>query len=277
MSGKKSPNSEQLKKFSGFYKLTSLERLKKLQDYIPELTDSDIELFAKTGPLELETVNRMVENAVGIMPVPFGVAVNFLINDKIYSVPMAIEEPSVIAAACNSAKLTLSTGGFIASATEQIMIGQIQILNLDNPEKAIEILHENKEKIIDVANTCDKMLVDLGGGARDVQSSWDTEKADNPDNAWYHRNVFGLVNLATPVTDACIDATEEVTSDINTVYPNPATNEINVNFVGAYSIFSIAGQLIENGVTQDGVIDVSYLNSGVYVIKAENMVAKFVK
>ncbi|MGC9781678.1 MAG: hydroxymethylglutaryl-CoA reductase, degradative [Candidatus Heimdallarchaeota archaeon] len=170
MTGKKPSYNEQLKKFSGFYKLTSLERLRIIQEYIPDLTEAEIELFSKSGPLDMDTVNRMVENAVGIMPIPIGLAVNFLINNKIYSIPMAIEEPSVIAAACNSAKLTLSTGGFTASTTEQIMIGQIQILDLSEPEKAVKILLKNKAKIIDIANTCDKTLVDLGGGARDVQA-----------------------------------------------------------------------------------------------------------
>ncbi len=170
MPKKKSPDKSDFTKFSGFYKLTSIERLKKIQDFIPELTDDDIQLLLTTGPIELETVNRMIENAVGTIPIPFGLAVNFLINDKIYVVPMAVEEPSVIAAVCNSAKLTLSTGGFRTSTTEQIMIGQIQILDLRNPEEAVQVLLKNKEQIMKIANTCSKTLIELGGGARDVRA-----------------------------------------------------------------------------------------------------------
>ncbi|MCE7745196.1 MAG: 3-hydroxy-3-methylglutaryl-CoA reductase, partial [Candidatus Heimdallarchaeota archaeon] len=170
MPNKKSPDKNDFTKFSGFYKLTSSERLKKIQNFIPALTDDDIQLLLTTGSIELETVNRMIENAVGTIPIPFGLAVNFLINDKIYVVPMAVEEPSVIAAVCNSAKLTLPTGGFRTSTTEQIMIGQIQILDLKNPEEAVQVILKNKEQIMKIADTCDKTLIELGGGARDVRA-----------------------------------------------------------------------------------------------------------
>jgi len=162
--------SETSPSFSGFYKLTSLERLKKIQQIVPELTDEDIELLLTTGPIELDTVNNMVENAVGIIPVPFGLGVNFKINNQIYAIPMAIEEPSVIAAACNSAKLTLETGGFTASATEQIMIGQIQLLEIQDCSIAVELIHNNKQAILTIANTVSKTLVELGGGAIDLKA-----------------------------------------------------------------------------------------------------------
>jgi len=158
-----------IKNFSGFYKLTSLERLKKVQQLIPELTNDDIQTILDTGSLDLETINRMIENGVGMIPIPLGLAVNFLINEKIYAIPMAIEEPSVIAAACNSAKLTLDSGGFKASTTEQIMIGQIQIINIPNIDSAIQQIENNKNEILEMANRCDRMLIELGGGARDLR------------------------------------------------------------------------------------------------------------
>ncbi len=158
-----------IKNFSGFYKLTSLERLKKVQQLIPELTNGDIQTILDTGSLDLETINRMIENGVGMIPIPLGLAVNFLINEKIYAIPMAIEEPSVIAAACNSAKLTLDSGGFKASTTEQIMIGQIQIINIPNIDSAIQQIENNKNEILEMANRCDRMLIELGGGARDLR------------------------------------------------------------------------------------------------------------
>ena len=83
MSNKKSSDKYDFTKFSGFYKLTSIERLKKIQVFIPELTDDDIQLLLTTGSLELEIVNRMIENAVGTISIPFGLAVNFLINRSI--------------------------------------------------------------------------------------------------------------------------------------------------------------------------------------------------
>ncbi|NHJ03675.1 MAG: hydroxymethylglutaryl-CoA reductase, degradative [Candidatus Heimdallarchaeota archaeon] len=161
---------EKLSLFKGFYKLTSLERLKKIQSIVPDLKDTEIDLLLKTSSLELETVNRMIENAVGVIPIPFGLGVNFLINSKVYAVPMAIEEPSVIAAASSAAKMTLQTGGFKTSTTEQIMISQIQILDLEEPEVANSLIIENKKKIIEIANTNHPTLISRGGGAIDVRS-----------------------------------------------------------------------------------------------------------
>ncbi|MHA1125004.1 MAG: hydroxymethylglutaryl-CoA reductase, degradative [Candidatus Heimdallarchaeota archaeon] len=160
---------KQSKQFSGFYKKTSEERLAIVSEFIPNLTKKDIELLLQTGSIELTTVNRMVENAIGVIPIPIGLGVNFLINDKLYVVPMAIEEPSVIAAASSAAKLTLSTGGFQTSSTDQIMIGQVQILEIAHPEKAQDVLLANKKQILDVANANHPTLLERGGGARDLR------------------------------------------------------------------------------------------------------------
>ena len=92
---------------SGLYKLTPKERLKLVKDFA-ELTDEETQILAATGALRIEDANRMVENVIGTMPVPLGVAVNFLINGKDYLIPMAIEEPSVIAAASNAARMARS-------------------------------------------------------------------------------------------------------------------------------------------------------------------------
>lgn len=169
MNQNKSTNNFDIKNFSGFYKLTSLDRLKKAQQLIPELTDEDIQILLNTGSIDIETINRMIENGIGVLPVPIGLAVNFLINGKIYAIPLAIEEPSVIAAACNSAKLTLDSGGFKATTTEQIMIGQIQILDIPDIDLAIKKIENNKNKILEMANRCDRLLIELGGGARDLR------------------------------------------------------------------------------------------------------------
>jgi hydroxymethylglutaryl-CoA reductase len=156
--------------FSGFYKLSTEERLAKIRKFNPNITEEDISLFLKTGPLDLSTINRMIENAIGILPVPLGLGVNFLINNKLYAVPMAIEEPSVIAAASSAAKLTLETGGFQTSSTAQLMYGQIQIVDIANPKNAVKKILEHKEKIIEIANANHPTLVSHGGGARDLRT-----------------------------------------------------------------------------------------------------------
>jgi hydroxymethylglutaryl-CoA reductase len=153
---------------SGFYKLTPQERLNMVKDFA-ELTEEEAKTLATTGALRIEDANRMVENVVGTMPVPLGVAVNFLINGKDYLIPMAIEEPSVIAAASNAARIARPTGGFIATSTEPIMRGQIQVVGVPDPYGARITVLKAKEEILKEANACDPVLVSLGGGAKDLE------------------------------------------------------------------------------------------------------------
>src|SRR3989338_11140261 len=124
--------------FSGFYKLPLLERIAKLKSFA-KLSDEDAVLLSKAGALDFDTANRMVENAVGFFPLPLGLAVNFKINGNDRVIPMAIEEPSVIAAASNAAKLSLPDG-FAASATEPVMIGQVQLVNVPDAKKAAKAI-----------------------------------------------------------------------------------------------------------------------------------------
>ncbi|MEE8168525.1 MAG: hydroxymethylglutaryl-CoA reductase, degradative [Candidatus Hydrothermarchaeales archaeon] len=152
----------------GFYKISPGERLKFVKEFAG-LTDEEAAAIESTGALTIEQVNRMVENAVGTMEVPLGVATNFLINGKEYLVPMAIEEPSVIAAASNAAKMARDKGGFTASSTEPVMIGQIQISGLKDLTRAKDAVLASKEGIIEIANQQDPLLVKLGGGAKDLE------------------------------------------------------------------------------------------------------------
>jgi hydroxymethylglutaryl-CoA reductase len=154
--------------FSGFYKLPVSERVKLVKGFAG-LSDEEAGLLEKPSVLSFDVANRMVENLVGVMPVPLGVAVNFVINGRDLVVPMAIEEPSVIAAASNAAKIARMRGGFHATSTDPIMIGQIQIVGVQDADRArLEIL-AHKEQILKKANDQDPVLVSLGGGARDVE------------------------------------------------------------------------------------------------------------
>jgi len=133
------------------------------------LTSEELQLMHNTGALRFEDANRMVENVIGAMPVPLGVAANFLINGKDYLIPMAIEEPSVIAAASNGARMARVKGGFTTSSTKPIMIGQIQVVNIKDPPKAREAVLKIKRQIIKRANEQDPILTSLGRGAKDIQ------------------------------------------------------------------------------------------------------------
>ncbi|MBN2518571.1 MAG: 3-hydroxy-3-methylglutaryl-CoA reductase, partial [Candidatus Altiarchaeota archaeon] len=114
---------EKTSNISGFYKLSPEARLKLIRE-LADLTEEEAGMLANTGALGMGQVDRMVENVIGTVGTPFGVGLNFLINGKDYIVPMATEEPSVIAAASNAAKMARAAGGFRTSSTEPVMIGQ---------------------------------------------------------------------------------------------------------------------------------------------------------
>ena len=156
-------------KIPGFYKLSPEERLKIVKKFA-NLTSDEVENLRKTGSLSIKKADMMIENVVGTMELPLGIATNFLINGKEYLIPMCIEESSVVAAASNGAKIARIRGGFRASSTEPIMIGQIQVTDLKNPEKAKKAILENKEKIISEANDRKSTIIKLGGGVKDVEA-----------------------------------------------------------------------------------------------------------
>ena len=152
---------------SGFYKLNPKERVQLVKEFA-DLTDEEVRLLQSTGSLDLDLANRMIENVVGAFPVPLGIAVNFLINKQDYLIPMAIEEPSVVAAASNAARMARDGGGFYTSSTDPIMIGQIQAVRMKDPDGAKMAILAAKDEILKKANEQDPMLVSLGGGAKDL-------------------------------------------------------------------------------------------------------------
>ncbi|MEM2104681.1 MAG: hydroxymethylglutaryl-CoA reductase, degradative [Candidatus Bathyarchaeia archaeon] len=153
---------------SGFYKLSPKDRLKFVKEFA-NLTDEECNLLQSTGSLPLDLADRMIENVVGAIPLPLGIAVNFLINKRDYLIPMAIEEPSVVAAASYAAKMARDGGGFYTSSTPPIMIGQIQAVHVKDPYTARLRILQVKEEILKKANDQDPMLVSLGGGAKDLE------------------------------------------------------------------------------------------------------------
>jgi hydroxymethylglutaryl-CoA reductase len=150
----------------GFYKLPMVERatiVKKLAG----LTDDEARAIADTGGLPAEVADRMIENVIGGITVPMAIALNFRVNGRDYLVPMAIEEPSVVAAASNAAKMARMKGGFTVTNTGSLMVGQIQVVNVANPKRARRSLLAKRDEIIKKANEQDPVLVSLGGGAKE--------------------------------------------------------------------------------------------------------------
>ena len=153
----------------GFYKLSMKERVA-LVKKLAGLTDEESGAIADTGGLPAEVADRMIENVIGGITMPMGIAVNFRVNGKDYLVPMALEEPSVVAAASNAAKMARVKGGFTVTDTGPLMIGQIQVVNVPNPEKAKKSLLEKRDEILKKANDQDPLLLSLGGGARELNA-----------------------------------------------------------------------------------------------------------
>lgn len=154
--------------FSGFYKLSIDERLKKIKES-KGLTNEDVKLLTDTGALQLERADKMVENVIGAIHLPLGVATNFVINGTYTLIPMAVEEPSVIAAACKAAKQTLPEG-FKADADDSIMVGQIQLVNVPDIEQAQKNLETNKSEIMKVASEFMRPHSKYGAGVLDFKS-----------------------------------------------------------------------------------------------------------
>ncbi len=153
-------------KISGFYNLPVEERIRIVKEFTG-LSNEEAD-FILNGHIDIELADRMIENVIGMTELPMGIATNFLINGKDRLIPMAIEEPSVVAAASHAAKLAREGGGFYTSSTEPIMISQIQVVGLKNPHFAKMQVLEHKDELIRIANEQDPVLVKVGGGCRDI-------------------------------------------------------------------------------------------------------------
>ncbi|HPX95237.1 MAG TPA: hydroxymethylglutaryl-CoA reductase, degradative [Brevefilum fermentans] len=151
-----------------FYNLTPAERLARITDQYRLSAEDGAVLSGEQG-LSLESANHMIENVIGTFSLPLGIARNFLINGREVPVPMVVEEPSIVAGASFMAKLARGTGGFFAHADAAEMIGQIQVLDLDDPSTARLALLDNKEMLLAEAARVDPVLIKLGGGPRDLE------------------------------------------------------------------------------------------------------------
>ncbi|GAA4617301.1 hydroxymethylglutaryl-CoA reductase, degradative [Saccharopolyspora hordei] len=130
--------------------------------------EDQLAAFDPGSGLGLEQADRMVENVVGVLGVPLGVATNFTVNGRDVLVPMATEEPSVVAAASNAARIARVRGGFTTSSTDPLMQAQVQVVDTADPEAARLRLLEARDELVELANRQDPRLVELGGGVRDL-------------------------------------------------------------------------------------------------------------
>ncbi|MDP7312089.1 MAG: hydroxymethylglutaryl-CoA reductase, degradative [Candidatus Thalassarchaeaceae archaeon] len=156
-------------RLKGFYKLSVKER----REMVAELANLDqeaVDALAATGELSEAAADRIIENVIGTLALPVGVATNFIVDGEHYLVPFALEEPSVVAAASNMAKRCHAKGGFISNNTDPIMIGQIQVVNCADPFAAKDALLESAEELVSACNEVDPILVKFGGGCKGLEA-----------------------------------------------------------------------------------------------------------
>lgn len=151
-----------------FYELTITERLERLSRG-SNLTEDEIKALSGEDGLTPVQADHMIENAAGVFSLPLGIARNFVINGKAVLIPMAIEEPSVLAGASFMAKLAQAGGGFNAEADDPLMIGQMQILDCPDVIAARQALLAHKDELMKEASSYDPPLARLGGGPRDIE------------------------------------------------------------------------------------------------------------
>lgn len=155
-----------ISRVKGFYQLSVEERVGLISKE-KGLTVDEVNVL--TNGLSMDLANAMVENVIGQIGIPFGVAANFKVNNKDVFIPMATEEPSVIAAASNAARTAYYLGGIYTATSGTIMRGQIQVLDVCDPYAARARIFENKKEIIDQCNLKDPTLISLGGGVKDIE------------------------------------------------------------------------------------------------------------
>jgi hydroxymethylglutaryl-CoA reductase len=179
-------------RIQGFYNLGLEERHQELLER-GYLTPEELGTVLPGTGLSLETANHMIENVVGVFSLPLGIALNFQVNGRDRLVPMVIEEPSVVAGASYMAKLARDGGGFRAACTEPVMIGQLQVLDLEDISLAGEKILENKERLLHSLLDLDPVLRDLGGGPKDLEVREISHSAIGP---------FLVLHLLIDVRDA---------------------------------------------------------------------------
>lgn len=160
--------SERTSRMPGFYKL-SLDERRKLAAEALGIDVRELARALASGGLDAQTADKTIENVIGTFSLPMALGLNVQVNGKDYLVPMVVEEPSVVAAASNAAKIVRSAGGFHADADEPVMIAQVQLAHVGDPEGATAAILREREVLLAMADSTVPGLVARGGGARELE------------------------------------------------------------------------------------------------------------
>ena len=181
----------------GFYKAKMAERLRRLAEAL-ELSTDDLDGLGESATLPLANADAMIENAIGVLGLPVGVGLNFKVDGDDVLVPMAVEEPSVIAAVSLAAKIAREGGGFTTDSDAPRMIGQVQITQLADAAKAREILLANRDALLDTANALHPQMRARGGGAVSIE----VRLIEVQDVAGTHSETHAVLHLIIDTQDA---------------------------------------------------------------------------
>lgn len=156
-------------RFPAFYKLSVSDRVRIIHER-GWLSAQDYETLASgEHTLKVHKADKMIENVVGVMGLPVGLGLNFLVNGHDYIVPLVVEEPSIVAALSSAAKVVRGAGGFSVESTEPVLIGQVQVVDVPHPAQAKAILLQRKDELLNLANSLHPQMVARGGGAQDLE------------------------------------------------------------------------------------------------------------
>ena len=161
--------SNKSSRIANFFKMSVNQRIDALAEN-GLITDTDVQaLHTANHQLQLNAADKMIENVVGVFGLPMGVALNFLINNRDYVVPLVVEEPSIVAGLSGAARMARLGGGFTATTTDPILIGQVQSVLDGDPDTAMQSLLDHKEDVLNLANSLHPKMVARGGGAVDIE------------------------------------------------------------------------------------------------------------
>jgi len=152
-----------------FYNLSVSERVRAVHERGLLSKEDYMSLVRGEHILNIRVADKMIENVISVMGLPVGLALNFVINDKEYVIPLVVEEPSIVAALSSAAKLVRNCGGFFSESSESILIGQVQVVGVRRSAKAKSAILQRKQEIINLANSLHPKMVARGGGARDIE------------------------------------------------------------------------------------------------------------
>jgi len=172
-------NTQKSSRLAEFYKKSLAERGQIVREWA-DLTEADAAALSGDSGLSAAQADVMIENALGVYGLPLGIATNFRINDRDYLIPLVVEEPSVVAALSNAAKMFRAGGGFTASSDEPVMIGQIQVLDMPDLNAAAATVIADKARLLAAANETAGSILKRGGGARDIEVRLFPETAIGP-------------------------------------------------------------------------------------------------